>query len=966
MDSIQIKGLPSFLSSTLRIAVFIVLLAQDIVHAGQTSSSPTESPSGYKFFNGLVTLKIKYVSQIMSSTIEKEFAYLTRSYLTESFDSETYGIKTFNVMINEQKVIEETSWTHNGGRALSDYNTIYTLWVQLNIIAEHESDVGNEVYVSVLQNFFLKHQEEFASYLMEEESETSYFQDVIGTTLISSFTTQRIRMQSRVKLIVPFVVSVLMGFVIIGFLIGASVSLIRRKTVTSIDRRPFVDMKNDFSSNIDDFSLEDGINSVSSYRLESSNRDKVKCENVNGEEENKLKQGSLSSQADKEPHYNNQERNVEKEQKQENQDNSDDYSRFLENNKSKTTVSANSVLCLESKYSCQSEAKEIIMESKEVINQDIKNVIRDCSNLLQNPRGHEPEILSTKQEKRSQKSVHNEQPCPHRHQNSLADKTSYVMGRKESKVCELPILSVPQIITHKGQDDEYSCITEDTKGLDEVSKQINKTQTDLLTSPEKNRDLFKSVKNNAQVCAVNFGAPSDQKVLTEDTCVAVQKSKIDVPKLVTKKNSNASCSGITEDTPLHPKRIVIGRPIASTSLVKEESFDTRDRKQHFESGLSNNLKDTSIPGKTLPNKAGPLPNSKPNSKAQRKADHSTKYCSDNRLKKELKEEEIHELNHDSKQEVYRTRTLMNKSKNQEEMLSNKRVVHELAKPNMLYVTISHELNDVHSGITEDISAIFPVQGKLGNLKGEGNNVDRFKNGSGLIITEKNEGDKKLTAGDGSALNLRSSTLKSNIVAINKNEIGDERAVGIPSVILSTGKQHNDDFSCITQDTGLKEGITKSCHSFIKESRTNISSKYTRHKFETHNWTSEPKNSAQHLAVDMQRKESRRERTNITGAREARKPKILNSQGIRRDCYAPPGKLGVTVTTSHVMKFGDDFYSIPLVKEIKKGSPLEGTFFPGDRIIAINDIETLDMSANQVMNLMVKFGGGIRKISFLSG
>jgi len=78
--------------------------------------------------------------------------------------------------------------------------------------------------------------------------------------------------------------------------------------------------------------------------------------------------------------------------------------------------------------------------------------------------------------------------------------------------------------------------------------------------------------------------------------------------------------------------------------------------------------------------------------------------------------------------------------------------------------------------------------------------------------------------------------------------------------------------------------------------------------------------------------------------------------IRRDCFAPKGKLGVVIDTT---KDG------PVVFEIKPGSVVEGVLFPGDKIIAVDDVDTRHMSASAVTQIMARRMNHRRKITVLS-
>ena len=57
--------------------------------------------------------------------------------------------------------------------------------------------------------------------------------------------------------------------------------------------------------------------------------------------------------------------------------------------------------------------------------------------------------------------------------------------------------------------------------------------------------------------------------------------------------------------------------------------------------------------------------------------------------------------------------------------------------------------------------------------------------------------------------------------------------------------------------------------------------------------------------------------------------------------APAGKLGIVIDTAYG----------PIVHEVKAGSPLQGMMIKGDRIIAIDDVDTTRLSATKVTKIM---------------
>lgn len=76
----------------------------------------------------------------------------------------------------------------------------------------------------------------------------------------------------------------------------------------------------------------------------------------------------------------------------------------------------------------------------------------------------------------------------------------------------------------------------------------------------------------------------------------------------------------------------------------------------------------------------------------------------------------------------------------------------------------------------------------------------------------------------------------------------------------------------------------------------------------------------------------------------------------RVILAPKGKLGVVIDTT---KHG------PVVFQVKDGSPLQGAVFPGDRIIAIDDIDTTGMTANNITTIMSRKAELGRRITVVS-
>lgn len=78
--------------------------------------------------------------------------------------------------------------------------------------------------------------------------------------------------------------------------------------------------------------------------------------------------------------------------------------------------------------------------------------------------------------------------------------------------------------------------------------------------------------------------------------------------------------------------------------------------------------------------------------------------------------------------------------------------------------------------------------------------------------------------------------------------------------------------------------------------------------------------------------------------------------ISRTVIAPPGKLGIVIDTT---------LEGPVVHKVNPGSPLEGHVYPGDIIVAIDDVDTRAMSATAITSLMVKTANQERRLTVLS-
>ena len=77
----------------------------------------------------------------------------------------------------------------------------------------------------------------------------------------------------------------------------------------------------------------------------------------------------------------------------------------------------------------------------------------------------------------------------------------------------------------------------------------------------------------------------------------------------------------------------------------------------------------------------------------------------------------------------------------------------------------------------------------------------------------------------------------------------------------------------------------------------------------------------------------------------------------RKVLAPSGKLGIVIDTT---------VEGPVVHNINEGSRLQGKLFPGDIIVAIDDVDTRAMSASAITTLMVKTANQNRTLTIRGG
>ena len=78
--------------------------------------------------------------------------------------------------------------------------------------------------------------------------------------------------------------------------------------------------------------------------------------------------------------------------------------------------------------------------------------------------------------------------------------------------------------------------------------------------------------------------------------------------------------------------------------------------------------------------------------------------------------------------------------------------------------------------------------------------------------------------------------------------------------------------------------------------------------------------------------------------------------VLRTIVAPPGKLGVSIDTT---------LEGPMVHAVKPQSPMAGTLFPGDVIVAIDNVDTRAMSVSAFQSLIIRTANSWRELTVLS-
>ena len=82
---------------------------------------------------------------------------------------------------------------------------------------------------------------------------------------------------------------------------------------------------------------------------------------------------------------------------------------------------------------------------------------------------------------------------------------------------------------------------------------------------------------------------------------------------------------------------------------------------------------------------------------------------------------------------------------------------------------------------------------------------------------------------------------------------------------------------------------------------------------------------------------------------------ISANIICRDVFAPPGRLQIVI---HSTKDG------PSIHSVKPGSILEGKLFAGDLIVSVNDTDTREFSAEDIMDMMAHSSSSERKLTVL--
>merc|ERR1719203_308265 len=165
--------------------------------------------------------------------------------------------------------------------------------------------------------------------------------------------------------------------------------------------------------------------------------------------------------------------------------------------------------------------------------------------------------------------------------------------------------------------------------------------------------------------------------------------------------------------------------------------------------------------------------------------------------------------------------------------------------------------------------------------------------------------------------------------MNNENISSQKKIPSSSLFTSTNKNYDNEIAVATTNAFLP---------YRKKSIPRTSSATT----------TSANNTTQKIKED-----SRRSSSILTSQHNS--DNIIDLNNKTKECFAPPGKLGVAIDTLN---------GIPVVHRVKSGSPLEGILLHKDRIVGIDEVDCTNMSAADVTKVMVTRMNKTRKISYV--
>ena len=177
--------------------------------------------------------------------------------------------------------------------------------------------------------------------------------------------------------------------------------------------------------------------------------------------------------------------------------------------------------------------------------------------------------------------------------------------------------------------------------------------------------------------------------------------------------------------------------------------------------------------------------------------------------------------------------------------------------------------------------------------------------------------------------------------MNNENISSQKKIPSSSLFTSTNKNYDNEISVATTNPFDNEVAVATTNAFLPCRKKSIPR------------TSSATTTSANNATQKIKDDSRRSSSILTSQHNSNN--IINLNNKTKECFAPPGKLGVAIDTLN---------GIPVVHRVKSGSPLEGILLHKDRIVGIDEVDCTNMSAADVTKVMVTRMSKTRKITYV--